>query len=410
MRRLVGFSAVLILCQLHSGQEVLGGTTSASQERGAPVPSLVVSRHDVVDGHLTVYYEIHNKTGQDIWICDDADVRGWDCDVCLSDDGRTLLVNRRMDVPLRSFRDPPTARYVRLPAQRSRPESLVLPLPVHLRSVFGGGAVAEGTVNCERVVIEIGYFAGDMPAAVHNVLEKAEKAGATDPDLVRVREHMSGLLDFYDERESMYLRHRRDEMAIYYNFQALRGEQVLRGVIEGLHVPYNERGEWPKLSPPDLTDCTRIEGKCEPSALEFFFPSPFEQGVFSGAEIEYLRSIHTVGTDDVDRIRVLAEEIREPEYGGTYTRGTRADLVCYRGGKQAVSFSVFDNAHLVTTDGCLYRYPEGIRSLRLLIPQVRPYELRRLCACNLDSLASRFQRQQMWQGQYFPGADWCDRS
>jgi hypothetical protein len=410
MRSLLALSVVLVLCTLLPKAAAVGEVMLNREGREASEQSVVVGKYQIVDSKLVVDYEIRNKGKRDIWLCDDVDVLGWDCDVHLDPDGPTLVVSRRLDVPLRSLRDPPLARYVRLPSQQSRIESLILPLPVHLRSVFGGGGVVNGPVDSERLVIEIGYFSGDMPGMIHNILEKVANAKGADgdADLMRIKEHTGGLSQLYALRESEYLRYGSDEFLIYYNFQALKGEQAMRAVIEDLRIPYNEQGQWPELLPPDHGDWSRIEAKFEPSALEFFFPYPTERSLLSGTEKEHLQSVHTIIVGDAGRIRALFEEIGEPEYGGIFTHRSKAHLVCRGGNDRQVSFDVLDDTYLISDGQRLFRYPRGLTSLGALFPEIRPYELRQQCARNLADLASRLQWLRAKGGHRVASDRWCD--
>ncbi len=138
----------------------------------------------VSDNNLELRYQIRNGSGHDIWICDSINVHGGqDFEVYLAEDGQNLMIRRRLDVPQEvSWMEHPYGRYVRLPAGQNRIECLLLPLSLKPNRVIKGRRPARGTEYARRLILEIGYYVGDLPGMIYDILREAEKLGCASLD------------------------------------------------------------------------------------------------------------------------------------------------------------------------------------------------------------------------------------
>jgi hypothetical protein len=111
--------------------------TDSDTVKKAGAPTITVIKLDISDKTLKMIYEIRNDSEQDIWICEDLN---WNLasnfEVYLDEDVQALIIRRRFNVPLIPYRDQPIGRYVRLPTNKSRTESVLIPLPVHRNAFF----------------------------------------------------------------------------------------------------------------------------------------------------------------------------------------------------------------------------------------------------------------------------------
>ncbi|MHC4569644.1 MAG: hypothetical protein ACYTE3_28290 [Planctomycetota bacterium] len=372
--------AASLLCALNLTQ------TQASPDDVSRGPTITVIELDMDDKVLKLCYKINNRSGHDIWICEDIDLGNRAFEAFLAEDGQTLLIRRRLDVPLNVFREQPIGRYVRLRMGRSRTESLLLPLPVHLRPVFTSGARTQGTVHVSRLVLNIGFYAEDLPGMVRRILEAAENikdANSTD-NSAAVEEWIGDVLHFTTTNE--HLRARDEKVQIPWSDQTLRGERVLEATVDGLHVPYSSETQEGRA--PNLSDCTRLEIQYQPSMLEYCFPYAGEQGLLNTAEKQNLRSQRTIVVDDREQLEAFAQDVSEAIDEGIITEGRTAYVVCYHDDERLTSFTVYDDTAIETEEKQRFWYSHGLK----LTPQtLQPFELRVRCAGNLKNLWHRLR-------------------
>jgi len=62
-------------------------------------------------------------------------------------------------------------------------------------------------------------------------------------------------------------------------------------------------------SPPDLSDCTRIEIRYLPSTLDYFFRGQDVDNLLTPAEKKYIQSLETFVVTDPRRIEAFAHDI-----------------------------------------------------------------------------------------------------
>jgi len=386
---------IFLLCIFLGVRTQAQHETDSGAEKKAGAPTIIVTELEVNDKALTLRYEIKNGSENDIWICDDINRnRMTHCEVYLDDDAQTLVIRRRLGVMMDEYVyiEQPFGLYVRLPANGSRQESVLIPLPVHLMTLFSSRGETQDTVNAVRLLLEIGYYTGDLPGMIRGVLEKAEKISDKnkDKDLANIRRHMGSSLFFNECNERLI---QRDEQVIVaYTWQALKGEHVLSTTVEGQRIPYNGRQRYPGFTPPDLSPCTRVEIRYQPSMLEYFFPYDGQQKLLSSEEKKYLQSEKLAVVDNPEDLKALANEVNKQinSIGGIVCERSNAKVLCYRDGERLTSLTIYDDTTIETEQKQRIKYRRVLQSLRNLTPNIQPLELRMQCAANLKNLYHRF--------------------
>jgi len=424
MSRYRSLILILYLCFVPAAWIQARPEASSGAEKKAGAPTIDVKSLNIGDNTLKLSYEIKNDSEHDIWICEDIDAGyAHQFEASMAEDGQTLLVRKRLDVPLWACRNLPNGRYVRLRPGQIRMESLTMPLPVCPQFVFfGAPKPREGTEYAKHLTLEIGFFSGNLYEMVSGVVQEAERLPQTEQgDPTKAHTFIGGPLHF--TRLNEWVRDRDNEVMVTYSHQTLKGEQVLRTTIDDQLIPYEHRIVWPRPSPPDLSLCTRLEIEYHPSMLECFFPYRSQQNLLSPQESKYLRSQKTVVVDDRNHIRAFSEKIREgfDGRGGVMTQLKTAHVSCYHDDERMKSFTVYDNWSIETEEKQRLRYCEGLlEDLVMLTPQIRPFELRVRCAKNLKDLWHRLRLYYIaqdvprvsWFGKtkilYPTATGWCD--
>jgi hypothetical protein len=260
---------VLPLCILLSAR-TQGESQSALAGNGSGDAVAVNMRSvNVNERRLLLRYEIRNNSPEDIWVCTTIDDEYGDAEVYAQEDNQVLLVRRRLDVPTSAlFYMPPDGRYVRLRPRQSRAESVLLPIPVHCHTLFADAAPTAGVVFATKIMLEIGYYAGDLPRTIRETLGGAEKTATKGtPKSADVRSYLGSVSAFFNFM-NRGLRARDEVIVVPYSFQTFQGEKVVRSVVTDQRTPYTGQEESGPLTPPDLGACTRIEARFQPSMLE----------------------------------------------------------------------------------------------------------------------------------------------
>jgi len=108
----------------------------------------------------------------------------WHFEAVLAADGYTLIVRRRLDIPLRSFPlvgphglpvSRPVGTYARLKGGARRGESLSLNLPVECQRILSYPQATSSVIYVRRVLLQIGFYGGDLSAAIRSILADAER-------------------------------------------------------------------------------------------------------------------------------------------------------------------------------------------------------------------------------------------
>jgi len=384
--------------------------------------TITISDVNVTNETLKLSYQIKNDSMQDIWICMAVDsFLGFDA--FLEKDLQTIKLRIRHDVPKyvassRSYK----GHYVRLRSGDSWSELLSLPLPVQSPWVYGDATIQD-IAYAKRLSLEVSFYPGDLPGVVCALDEKAKKLiiknFQRDSDLFRFG--AAGFFNFYTLNESVMLRSRDEEIfMIPYTYQVIKEEKVLRIAIDDLHIPYSLKIEPPKLLPPDIKDCTRLEIHYQPSILEYFFPYASQQNLLSPAEKQYLQSQKTIEVSDLEYLKAFAKEINKGNPGGIIAEGNTAQVICYRNDERLTSFTIYNDASIETEEKQIFMYDKGISSLNVLTPQIQPFQSRIHCANNLKNLWYRLRlyhlakyinfvvMQKKTEIEYKIPEEWCD--
>jgi hypothetical protein len=357
---------------------------------------VTISRTDlrVTADTLELKYEIRNSSKHDIWACESASIGGSGFETYLAEDGQTLMVRRRFDVRSKVvWAALPLGRYGRLGPGKDRKETLFLTLPVHWDTIFGGGGATEHPISADRLVLEIGFYEGDLFQMVLDVFGKSQAELWKRRPVPGIDTYVFPGLPFIVENEG--LRDRNEQILISYMGENPKGGQSLQLVIDDQQVPYAglRVSPPPSFAPPDLAGCTRVEIRFEPSALAYLLPYASEQGLLSSSEKAGILATPVMIASETGSIKAFANEIRRGQYidGGIITEGSTAHIGCYRGDKQVASFTLRDDNMLEISNRQRFFYPRGLPSLRQLTPQMKQFELRVECATNLKDLWHRLR-------------------
>ena len=214
---------------------------SIVKKSGGPKTSVI--KLDLSDKTLKLHYEIRNESEHDIWILVGFEKAGASAELFMDEDGRTLLLRRRFDVPFSGGGNMVFGRYVLMRPGESQIESITRAVPVHPEYGFTLGKIRQsrGLVHAKRVAIEIGYYNSDLPTIIRRTLEDVDRIGTkikSEDDVKRLG-YFKGSLPFNALHE--VLRQRDEEILLPYTYQWFKGEQVIRKVIEDVHIPYEEK-------------------------------------------------------------------------------------------------------------------------------------------------------------------------
>ncbi len=343
---------------------------------------------EVTGRALECYYHITNRSSHDLWLCESMSQGKSNFEALVCEDGKTLLVRRRLGFFSDLFVQPPTGQHVRLPAGTSRTELLSLSLPVRVRRILTGGG-RRGQSLCTKLCIEIGYYDKGLPS-MNLPLPYANMISET-----------------LDRKEQVVIPHRFD-----------MGEQTLTFVVENVRIPcLSEYGE---VTPTDTVFGTRVAIEFKPSALPFLFPFVDEQALLSEDEQQRMRSLTRATIDDTSSLRAIAEDLRTGHDGAFLCVDATAVVTSYRDGARIASFVIDRDGSVLSEGGQVFRYPGRLPSLRAALPGVQPLDLRIRCARNLQDLWCRLSSKTMphefsacvasGEGAiaYPPPDEWCD--
>ncbi|NLZ05017.1 MAG: hypothetical protein GXY19_07575 [Phycisphaerae bacterium] len=369
-------------------------------------PTFVLTQLDATDSALEISYRINNNSDQEIWLCKNLGsvFQYFSSEVSMTDDGETLLVRRRLDVPITGFAEQVFGSFIRIPRASSLGETALFPLPVRPHRVtLPARGRDEAIKYVKRLRIEVGYYSGDLLQMISRMLEDAP----SDPQAEHVDDvgYPTDAIGWFGNsiwfnKLNEIVPDRNKQVVIPWTNQSLKGEQVLHAVIGNLHVPYVEKADFMKSSLESLQDCTRAEVHYQPSLFEYLFPHPIQQGVLDYDERRYLQAQKRLLVEDPILISGLINGISKEKDRNSCSscilpdRSTMAHVVCYRGHERLASFVVYDGTTIVTDDRRCYRYleePASIRTITSAIEWVEPFRLRVACAANLSTLWYRLR-------------------
>ncbi|MCL5279776.1 MAG: hypothetical protein M1376_07710 [Planctomycetes bacterium] len=370
------------------------------------------------------HYQIRNDSAQDIWVCGNLEIHC--CEVHLAHDNETLLIQRRLNLPAERLPGlQPFGRYVRLRKGETRTELVSFSLPIQPEYVVSQRRQERPLEHATHVVLEIGYYAGDLLGMILNSVHEAEMYSRKYPPYLAPEKydpsyHLGGTTEAFLGLNNEGRASKSEWISVPYTWQTFKGERTLRLAADGVRIPYLEQDR--QVPRPDLTKCTRAEMEFTPSALDFFFPYANEQSLLSPSEKQHLQSMHIVVVNDQELLRTLAQEVRKGVRDSFVWEHGAAQLTCYNDDQRLASLRVYDGSKTVTSQGQIfqYEYPGGLRSLSGVTAQVRAFDRRIQCAANLRDLWYRFRlyhrvkgtipRQPSGEGpkSYPRAAKWCD--
>lgn len=166
-------------------------------------------------------------------------------------------------------------------------------------------------------------------------------------------------------------------------------------------------------SPPDLSNCTRLEIRYLTSTLNYFLSGQDVDNLLNSTEKKYIQSLETFVMTDPKRIKAFAHDISQGTlYGiqhGTPDYLNPVHIACYVNNKHIVSFTVY--GHAIATDSkSMFKYPPGLLNLDIIEPpEIRPFRLRSDCARNIKRLyAAGFLDRGDVINSYPEPNQWCD--
>jgi len=168
----------------------------------------------------------------------------------------------------------------------------------------------------------------------------------------------------------------------------------------------------PKLPPPDLSRCTRVEIRYYPSTLECFFITPEYLSLLSPEETKYLRSLETFIVDDPERLKAIAYNVSLGTYIGPTPAGIAArdtmHVVCYENSKRLTFFRLVGRDLLTEDMQCFEYSGNPLGDLQTLTPQIWPFYMRVSCTRNLGALWSKLHFRSRSSETYPKPTEWCD--
>jgi len=432
MKRFTIIIVMLILCITSETLLPAKPAVDSGAEKKVSEPIIVLTGLTVGDTTFELKYKIKNGSDHDVWICDwEDEYGGLQFQVYFSEKGQTLIIHRRLDVlPEYKFMYHPCGHYVRLQAEEERHESLSFGLPVNVRLLRTARQNLQIPTFARRLVLEIGFYNGDLPGMISEVLTEAERLSSTELNLdmeiinkryfcgLLIKKFLGGLLYFNETNEG--LRSRDDEVLIRYTHPPLMGWDVLQINVDNLQIPCQEEKDWLQSRLPFLTPWSRIEIQYQPSMLEYFFPYAGQQSFLTPSEIQYLRSLKTVVINNPEHLRAFASEISKGSRGGIVAKQNTANVTCYRADEYLTSFTIYDNKSMETEEKRWFWYRSGLQSLKKLTPQIQPFDMRVQCAANLKDLWYRLRLYHLAEkrrlkdssnksGMVYPiPNEWCD--
>jgi hypothetical protein len=354
------------------------------------------SAPEVTDESLRLQFEIVNTSLDDIWICESMDAGYVNFEAIISSDGEALIVRRRLDVFWEIMTTPPEGCYARLGGGESRKEVLSLSLPVCARRILTSGSDFGRSRDATRLILEVGYHKEDLSREVRT----RAFVNMRNESVNRGEEALIPYHQFIENENVLRLT-----------------ENMLRLVVEDLHIPYVE--DLQSVGAPDGISSTRLDVQFKPSALAFLFPYVNDQTLLNAGEQERLGSLTHATISDSAALRALAEDLRKALDGAFFCEDATASLTFYRDGNRVQTFVMDEDASLISETGQVFRYDEGLRSIRGALAGVRSLDLRIGCAHNLEDLWCRLHPIAAPDGLVstpaeddattYPVADrWCD--
>lgn len=413
------------LCVLHLSwaQAQTNADSHANETKGELM--IAVTSLEIDDKALDLIYEIRNDSTEEAWIYVGGGLHyidgafGMAAGLHLTEDGHTLAIRGRA-FARKSLRThmPGYKRFVRLLPGATQTESVFFKMPAHPYSLTERQR-GQGLKSASRLAIELGYYTGNLPEDILEMSEEQAKTSHGD-----LREGALRPNNFSNWNEVVASRDEEFLLPSYSRTFKGENEQILRTVVEDIHIAYEETRLYhpPSIEPPSLASCTKVEIRYQPSMLEYFFPFAFQQSLLSPMELEYLQAEKTLVLEGAQDIKVFAEDIGRLSrcVGGVLFRyRSHVDVACYHDGKPTQSFPIY-NDDVVIIEREELVCPEGFPSLKTLTAQIEAIDLRMRCAANLKNQWYRFRFHYIYEAydrdvspvnieKIFPAPEkWCD--
>jgi hypothetical protein len=182
-------------------------------------------------------------------------------------------------------------------------------------------------------------------------------------------------------------------------------------VLHVISVLYARAAQPPKDPAYDLSRCTRIEIRLDPSTLAYLGLDDEEKVLLTQEEQEHLKSLTTIVCENKESIYSFAMVDLVP---GRYVGPAKGEprisnkvhIVGYDTGERVTALTMIGNT-IRTEDRQEFEYRWGFPHRHLILAQVWPFVLRSACADNLARLRGSLVRMVENQA-YSPPTKWCD--
>lgn len=208
-------------------------------------------RFEINNDTFEMDYRITNTTNSDIWVCDMAGGGNWPFEIFLTEDEKTLLIRKRVDVPSSGIpHHTVLGVYKRIRPGEYLSDAIHREVPVDPFFLYSSSIQPTLTKKVRRVALEIGYYTEDLPELVRSIVTQAKDIGARSRDLeidlplqfiyFRGVHVYSNLFNFDSINKEPYETGR---VLLPYSHQAFTGEKVLKLEINGVSIPYTGKKE-----------------------------------------------------------------------------------------------------------------------------------------------------------------------
>lgn len=428
--------AVLSLCFMSKIQTWAQPEQFSDVKRGAEALDIVLTSFEINDKILRLSYQIENNSDSEVWICEDIGFdRPYNSEICFSENNQFITIRRRLDVFVPSgfvWARRPLGKYVRLCPGQKRHESVSVVVPLGGQYIFGPrryDQIPKNLFYVSHLVIEIGYFIGNLPETIFNMILEAQKtlnnSVENTPQILTI---FGDILTFNYFSEQLI--DREQEVVIPYTYQQLKGEKVLRKTFDGLRIPcqnkrVDDKEEMQTYFWSDFTDklrnCTKLECRYKPSVFEYFFPFDINHSLLSHEEIEHLQSEQTFVIEDKNIINSFAKEITNgsPFYG-IVNESNIAHFDCYNNNDHLTSFTMNGDLIVEAEEKLYLLKQKDYLSTGTLASEIQKLQYRVQCAINLRNLYYRLRLYNLIIAKqqnkltikdvviYPNSTDWCD--
>lgn len=165
-------------------------------------------------------------------------------------------------------------------------------------------------------------------------------------------------------------------------------------------------------SPPDVSRCTRLEIRCEPSVFDAVVTGYYGSSLLNAEETRYLRSLEMATVVDRGQIRTFARRISAARYektspwGGTFVIRPVFHLTAYRGDRKVTTF-LLQGPWIEDESRRLFKH-NGLPGFELMMSETRSFSQRMQCAERIGDLKVDMDGYAATRKQTIEPAQWCD--